>query len=581
MGAAFDYFASTTIDTFRIEDFLDKQKCESRESSKQDFIRFVTSINNSKSKSEKMLQAKKIAKYLIQNDFDILLSGDFVDYWTDRERAQTRSIRRATNTRAALDQANTVYELFTTSAAQNMPTTSQSATSASQSIPATSQSTTSASQHTTIKDTISSIVFSSDDSSSSVSSQEASSQDSQKVNLPTHLYYLNTTEGKYERDRDGIKMRWISSKNFDISDSFLDFRDRCISRAEDLETLDPYEQLALDGIMVIDDDICAERYLPFEAVETMLEEINATQRFQIPAPEAEMTEICQAFEHHMKKRRVEDTELEAVIAQWKAKYPKYNATAIQTVLTGLRDTYTMNYSVTSNNEATLVRDTLDIFFKAFFRNTPLKRCLGADCMIRSSSKRYRDMDPSLSTHGKRADFSIVSVRDEHLLLALEAKRIGASKSGDFIKIAKELKDSLKGIGLDGYTDVAVVGLLLEGHTCKVFVMDHVYDFMYRMVLIDKWYLPQDRYNMSCVQSILSTMRSLKSLTDTMARTLNKPSTLVEDEDNHLPLNMMSFHTPTNIRIEELGIHPDDPKVKNARRKLDFKNLSNKNACLRH
>ncbi|KAK4521757.1 uncharacterized protein ATC70_004292 [Mucor velutinosus] len=99
----------------------------------------------------------------------------------------------------------------------------------------------------------------------------------------------------------------------------------------------------------------------------------------------------------------------------------------------------MNYTMNDKNEATLVRDTLDIFFKAYVRNTPLKKCHGADCIIRSSSKRYRDMDPSLATHGERADYSIVSSRDEHLLLTLEAKRIGASMSGDFIQIAKELK----------------------------------------------------------------------------------------------------------------------------------------------
>ncbi|CAO3642587.1 unnamed protein product [Mucor fragilis] len=405
-----------------------------------------------------------------------------------------------------------------------------------------------------------------------LSSQGTSSQDSQVVDLPTNLYYLNTTEGNYETNRGDIKKRWISRDNFDISASFLDFRDRCIKKAEDLITLDPYEQLALDGIMVIDDDICAERYLPYEAVETMLEEINATNKFKIPVPEAELNEVCQAFEYHMKKRRIEDKELEGTIDKWKAKHPNYHAAAaIQSILVGLRDTHSMNYSADSNNEATLVRDTVDILFKPFFRNTPLKKCLGADCMIRSSSKRFRDMDPSLSSHGKRADYSIVSARDEYLLLALEAKRIGANKSGDFLKLAKELKDSLKDIGFAGYVDVAVVGLLLEGYRCKVFVMDHIYDFMYRMVLIDKWYLPQDRYNMSCVQSIVSTMHNLKSITDQSARALNKPSAHDQDEDDDLPLNVMSFHTPTIICTKKLDIHPDDSKVKNARRKLDFKN----------
>ncbi|CAO3642583.1 unnamed protein product [Mucor fragilis] len=108
MGAAFEYFARTSIDTFCIKEFLDKQKCDSRESSRTKFVQFVTSIRDSKSMSDNMSKAKKLAKHFIQANFDILSSEEFVDYWTERERSQTRSIRRATNTHAALDQANTV-----------------------------------------------------------------------------------------------------------------------------------------------------------------------------------------------------------------------------------------------------------------------------------------------------------------------------------------------------------------------------------------------------------------------------------------------------------------------------------------
>lgn len=73
---------------------------------------------------------------------------------------------------------------------------------------------------------------------------------------------------------------------------------------------------------------------------------------------------------------------------------------------------------------------------------------------------------------KKTDFSVISHHEKHLLLSVEAKRAGNSISGDFIKLAKELKDSLKAINSSGFTDTPIVGLLMKGLVCGVFVMVH-------------------------------------------------------------------------------------------------------------
>lgn len=70
-----------------------------------------------------------------------------------------------------------------------------------------------------------------------------------------------------------------------------------------------------------------------------------------------------------------------------------------------------------------------------------------------------------------------------ILLALEAKHAVSSVSSDFIKFAKELKDSLKQIRDSDYKDTPVVGLLMKISVCEVYVMDHRYDGLYRLVLV--------------------------------------------------------------------------------------------------
>ncbi|CAO3677683.1 unnamed protein product [Rhizopus stolonifer] len=61
--------------------------------------------------------------------------------------------------------------------------------------------------------------------------------------------------------------------------------------------------------------------------------------------------------------------------------------------------YFMNCSIHPTNEATLVHDTINMMIDAYFKNSPIIKCLGAD-----------NMSPSLVNHGKRPDFNVVSNR---------------------------------------------------------------------------------------------------------------------------------------------------------------------------
>jgi hypothetical protein len=72
-------------------------------------------------------------------------------------------------------------------------------------------------------------------------------------------------------------------------------------------------------------------------------------------------------------------------------------------------------------------------------------------MINDYFKRFTRLDPSLSSYGKRAYFSVVSNKTSHMLLSLEAKpkKKKMKQANDLIKLLRELKDTMKGIRDDG------------------------------------------------------------------------------------------------------------------------------------
>jgi hypothetical protein len=192
------------------------------------------------------------------------------------------------------------------------------------------------------------------------------------------------------------------------------------------------------------------------------------------------------------------------------------------------------------------------------------KCLGADNMADCSSSRFIKMDPSLVDYGKRTDFTVVSQCENHLLLSLEAKRVGRTISGDFIKLAKELKDSLKEINSSGYKNTPVVGLLMKGSLCEVYVMDHEFDGLYRMILVDKAYLPRDIYDIVNFKSAIAAFKKMNLVVSFSARTVNRP----RPDGKDLLDNMMSIRTPIKVdRNKRLKLNEQNFKVKNATRKL--------------
>jgi hypothetical protein len=193
----------------------------------------------------------------------------------------------------------------------------------------------------------------------------------------------------------------------------------------------------------------------------------------------------------------------------------------------------------------------------------LTKSIGADAMISDSSKRFTKLDPSLKNHGKRADFTVVSNKSGHILLSLEAKSNKTKHVNELVKLCRELKDSMKAINSDGHSGVIVSGILMKGNRCHVYCMDHVFDGLYRVVLLKRIHFPSDCYQMHLLLPIFPLFQRLQIIVQSSAVKLRNrplPATRLLD-------NIVSMHTPIIVRVSKRKLDKNDPAVQHARRRL--------------
>lgn len=173
----------------------------------------------------------------------------------------------------------------------------------------------------------------------------------------------------------------------------------------------------------------------------------------------------------------------------------------------------------------------------------------------------------MKNHGKRADFSVISNKSYHLLLSVEVKSKRTKRISDLVKLCRELKDAMKAIHSEGYSSVPICGILMKGNCCNIYIMDHIFDGLYRIAMIKRIYLPHDYYEMNQLLSIIPLFDKLKSIVDVSARILRNRHRSV---DTRIPDDLVSMHTHTIVQTVKRYLDRSNPKVKNARRKLFLK-----------
>ncbi|KAI8051857.1 hypothetical protein BDF21DRAFT_404370 [Thamnidium elegans] len=214
------------------------------------------------------------------------------------------------------------------------------------------------------------------------------------------------------------------------------------------------------------------------------------------------------------------------------------------------------------NESTVVKDSIAPFLENYFPNTKKITAFGADKDIPESRKRFIAMDPSLSGHVRKADFSIVSNSSNHLILALESKSVKSQNksANDLIKMARYMKDTIDDIESDEFKTVSIIGIIASGKTISTYVMTHSHDYLYYFYKLAKTYIPTDYHDMCRIIPIFSVLEQLKNIVTETSDILSTPPHNRATENNLKKLK--TYHTPIIIpkeRIKRVNLNTDDAR----------------------
>lgn len=194
------------------------------------------------------------------------------------------------------------------------------------------------------------------------STPSASSSPNEDEDNQTTFHYLAHNNGdSYEyKLKSTDSSRWIVSGH-DVSSIFIDYRNATIKKAKDLEKLNDSEQLALDGIMLLNNDFVNSAVAPHQVADAIMKEVDEIAYCQPVKLEKSYQNFLVKFCEDMCARYINTSTIRADIR----KFRQDEADAVCDILTNLLNTYSADYSSDNVNEATLVRDTIDNFLKAY------------------------------------------------------------------------------------------------------------------------------------------------------------------------------------------------------------------------
>ncbi|KAK4518277.1 uncharacterized protein ATC70_001629 [Mucor velutinosus] len=355
--------------------------------------------------------------------------------------------------------------------------------------------------------------------------------------------YLVSTNASDLVDLQTVQRKWILKSGYNLSAEFLKRRNELVEKCADCSiSLKTDEELSINGIILLDDDIDSNM-IPFVQYEEACSEMKANyQKYSAQSANIYSDEIF-LFTKLMVQGDFDQAEsiLDAL------SLPNY----IKTILYAMKQTYCKGYSIENVNENTAMKDGIFPFLENYFPNSKRYTTFGADKHIQESKKRFTDMDPSLTDNVRKGDFSIVSNRSKHLIFALESKseRNKGRSTGDLLKMARYMKDTLDAISNEGFADVALAGMVTSGQGC--------------------FCVPVDYHDMYRINGIFPLMDQLKSA---LQQTIDELCTLEHDRSHPTQLKRLkTYHTPvqlSNTRVKKVNLNT--PAAQRAKRKLHFR-----------
>ncbi|CAO3600826.1 unnamed protein product [Absidia cylindrospora] len=170
------------------------------------------------------------------------------------------------------------------------------------------------------------------------------------------------------------------------------------------------------------------------------------------------------------------------------------------------------------NEDSFVKTRVDPIMLAFFKNEDDIVIDGCTTTLKSSDSCRKKFDPIL--RGKIPDMT-VSVKLEdgiNNLIIMEVKPPATTTDdADLLKMANMMKDAMDAMQSRDLDSLGgcVMGVLVEGYRCNLYIMDLDYTFIYRLYKMGTFYIPRDRYDFDGLSTLIEHMITLRRRFDYM------------------------------------------------------------------
>ncbi|CAO0791941.1 unnamed protein product [Mucor circinelloides] len=143
---------------------------------------------------------------------------------------------------------------------------------------------------------------------------------------------------------------------------------------------------------------------------------------------------------------------------------------------------------------------------------------GTDIVLQGSTDESVGSKERRGKYGRIPDLSLLVQYNGHTALPFVCEVKSPShmqslnsttdvQNPDFIKLANIMKDELDHMHF--IEDKVVYGLLIEGFKCQLFVMDLLYYKLYRLTMLEQFYLPRDLYDIHALIPCLRRMDALE------------------------------------------------------------------------
>ncbi|CAG8592853.1 4605_t:CDS:10 [Paraglomus occultum] len=340
----------------------------------------------------------------------------------------------------------------------------------------------------------------------------------------------------------------------DVSNILLEYRNLSIKKASERKIENAVEMLSLNYIFLLDENLSTgiSEMIGTAALRAIFENIRS-----------EYTNTpCHLSDKDIAKNNFQGRK--SLLRKWQKEVKDNDNDLVLEVFESI------NTNRADAREDSFVHEVFAPIILPFFVNDDLI-CEWSSDVLNPSTHRKRKFDPILQ--GRKADFSAYTQikGNRYYLLVSEIKsaRYISSKKVNFVdcdlvKIGNEMKDMLDKCIEDGAKtrDLTICSMLVEGFQCSVFVMDLKFDAIYRMILLGKFFLPQNIHNLSVLPTAIEELMQIKDIVSRSAELCvqslsrcNKDSSITSTVPaTPLRNGMMrpSFHTPMKVPIKKIS-----------------------------